>query len=89
MMASLRPRMASMAPGEPLRGTGGSTMSNPILNELIGREQDRDRLKRAEQIRLAKTEIARQPARRFDLRTPLGNLSIAVRYLFKALARAD
>jgi hypothetical protein len=64
-------------------------MFNPISNELIGREQDNDRLRQAEQSRLAKAGIARRPAERFNLRTSLGNLLIAVRYLFTALARAD
>jgi hypothetical protein len=64
-------------------------MFNPILSELIAHEQYKDHLRQAEQRRLTKTCIVRQPADRFDLRTSLGNLLIAVRYLFKALARAD
>jgi hypothetical protein len=64
-------------------------MFNPILSELVAREQYKDRLREAEQSRLAKAGIARQPAHRFDLRTYLGNLLIAVRHIFKAPARAD
>jgi len=63
-------------------------MSNPILDEIIAREQHNDRLMRAEQRRLAQEGTAHQPAHRFELHTALGNLLIAVRYLFKALARA-
>jgi hypothetical protein len=64
-------------------------MFNPILSELIAREQYKDRLRQADQSRLARAAIARQPADRFDLRTSRGNLLISLRHLFKALARAD
>jgi hypothetical protein len=64
-------------------------MFNPILSELIAHEQCKDRLRQVEQSRLANTVIARHPAERFDLRTSLGNLVIAVRHIFKAQARAD
>jgi hypothetical protein len=64
-------------------------MFNPISNELIAHEQYNDRLRQAEQSRLAKPGIARQPADRVALRTSLGNLLISVRYVVKALARAD
>ncbi len=64
-------------------------MFNPILGELIARERYKDYLRQAEQSRLAKAAIARQPADHFDLRSSLGNLVIAVRHVFKALARAD
>jgi hypothetical protein len=64
-------------------------MFNPILSELIAHEQCKDRLREAQQIRLANAVMARQPAHRFDLRTSLGNLVIAVRHLCKAPARAD
>ena len=64
-------------------------MFNPILSELIAHEQCKDRLRQAEQYRLTKAVIARQPADRFDLRASLGNLLIVVRHLFKAPARAD
>jgi hypothetical protein len=63
-------------------------MLNPILGE-VAREQCKDRFREAEQYRLANAVMARQPAERFDLRTSLGNLVIAVRYLLKAPARAD
>jgi hypothetical protein len=62
-------------------------MFNPILSELIAHEQYKDRLRQAEQRRLVKAASARQPAERFDPRTSLGDLLIAVRHLFKALAR--
>jgi hypothetical protein len=64
-------------------------MFNPILSELITHEQYKDRLRQAEQRRLANAAMARQPADRVDLRTYLDNLLIAVRYMFKALKRAD
>jgi hypothetical protein len=64
-------------------------MFNPILSELIAREQYKDRLRQAEQSRLAEVGIARQPADRFNLRTYLDNLLNALRHMFKALARAD
>ena len=64
-------------------------MTNPIIHELIAREQIADRLKEAEQRRLLKAGSARKPAQRFNLRTRLGNLLFAVRYKFKALARTD
>jgi hypothetical protein len=64
-------------------------MFNPILSELVAHEQNKDRLRQAEQHRLAIAEMARHPADRSDLRTSLGNLLISVRYLFKAPACAD
>jgi len=64
-------------------------MFNPILGELVARERYKDYRRQAEQSRLAKAAIARQAADRSDLRTSLGNLVIAVRHVFKALARAD
>ena len=59
-------------------------MFNPILSEMIAHEQYKDLLRQAEQSRLAKAGVARHPAERVDLRTSLGNLLIAVKYLFKA-----
>ena len=64
-------------------------MFNPILGELIARERYKDYVRQAEQSQLTKAVIARQPADRLDLRTSLGNLLIAVRHIFKALARAN
>jgi len=64
-------------------------MFNPILDEMIARERFKDYLREAEQSRLTTSMMARQPAYRFDLPTSLGNLLIAVRHLFKAMARAD
>lgn len=64
-------------------------MFNPILGELVAREQYRDRLIEAEHNRLIATEMVRQPARHFDLRTWLSNRLISVRYIFKAHAHAD
>ncbi|MFL5804970.1 MAG: hypothetical protein ACJ8CR_24915 [Roseiflexaceae bacterium] len=63
-------------------------MLNPILGELA-HEQCKDRLREAEQYRLANAVMACQPADRFDLRTSLDNLLITVRYLFKAPTCAD
>ena len=64
-------------------------MFNPILGELIAREQFKDYLREAEQDHLAKAVIAPRPAHRFEISISLSNLVIAVRHLFKALARAD
>jgi hypothetical protein len=64
-------------------------MFNPILSELVARERYKDYLRQAEQSRLITAGIVRQPVDRFDPQTSLGNLLIAVRHIFKALARAD
>jgi hypothetical protein len=64
-------------------------MFNPIIIEIVAREQNKDRLKEAEQDRLAEAAITRQPAYHVDLRTSLGNLLISLRHVFGALARAD
>jgi hypothetical protein len=64
-------------------------MFNPIMIEIVAREQNKDRLKEAEQDRLIKAAIARKPAHHVDLRTSLGNLLISLRHVFAALARAD
>ena len=64
-------------------------MINPILSEIVAREQYRDRLREAEHSRLAAEGTAHQPAQGFDLRVWLIGLLISVRYRFKALARAD
>jgi hypothetical protein len=64
-------------------------MFNIILSELVAREQYKDRLKEAEQHWLAKAAMAHKPAHYVDLRTSLGNLLIAVRRVFGALAHAD
>lgn len=63
-------------------------MSNPILREMIAREQYKDLLREAEQIRLAEASSAREPAERFELRYSLKHLVITIRQLFRALARA-
>ena len=62
-------------------------MLNPILSELIAHEQCKDRLRQAEQDRLANVAMARQPAERIDLRSSLGKLLLSVRYVVTALAR--
>ena len=64
-------------------------MFNPILSELVAREQNRDRLREAEQDRLIEAAMARQSTNRLDLRTSLGDLLIAARYIFKTLVRAN
>jgi hypothetical protein len=66
-----------------------STMFNPILRELIVREQYNDLLRQAEHDRLANAAIARQPAQRVGQRVSFASLLLAVRYMFKAMARAD
>jgi hypothetical protein len=65
------------------------TMTNPIIHELIAREQSKDRFRQAEQRRLAKAVVVRQPTYRFDLRTSLGYLLNAILSLFKPLARTN
>ena len=62
-------------------------MLNPILSELVAREQYKDRLREAEHSRLTHAAMARQPAHHVDLRTFLGNLLISLRHVFGALAR--
>ena len=61
-------------------------MFNPIVSELIAREQTKDRLRQAEQRRLAQA-VARQGADHVDLRATFGNLVLAVQHTFKALVR--
>lgn len=48
-------------------------MFNPILSELVGREQHNERLRLAQQRQLVEAGIRRQRAR-FDLRTRFDNL---------------
>jgi len=64
-------------------------MFNPILSELVAREQCKDRLREAEQRRLISAGMARIPADHVDLQTALSNLLNALRHVFGALARAD
>ena len=64
-------------------------MFNPYLAEIVAREQNNDRLRQAEQNRLAKEANMHQPGNRIDLRMYLGNRLMAVRHMFKALASAD
>lgn len=66
-----------------------STMFNPILRELIAREQYNDLLRQAERDRLANAAIARQPIERYGQHVSLANLWLAVRCMFKAMARAE
>jgi hypothetical protein len=63
-------------------------MFNPILGDLVAREQNNDRLRQAEQSRLVKLALMRQPANRFNLRAFLGNRLMAVRHTIKALVSA-
>jgi hypothetical protein len=64
-------------------------MFNPILSELVAREQHKDRLREAEQDRLVEASMAHQSAHCLDLGSSLGNLLIAIRCMFQALARAS
>ena len=64
-------------------------MLNPIISELVAREQCKDRLREAEQRRLISAGMARIPADHVDLQTALGNLLNTLRHVFGALARAD
>ena len=57
-------------------------MFNPLLHELVAREQLNDRLRQAEQSRLAQLAIMGQPADRFNLRRHIGNRLLAVRHMF-------
>jgi hypothetical protein len=63
-------------------------MFNPIVAELVAREQTNDRLREAEQSRLVALASMRQPTDRFNLRAYLGNRLMSVRHMFKALACA-
>ena len=62
-------------------------MFNPILDELVALEQNKDRLREAEHHRLARAGIVRHRARRSDLRVSLGDRWIALRHSFETLAR--
>jgi hypothetical protein len=64
-------------------------MFNPIVAELVAREQNNDRLREAEQIRLAELASMRQPANRFNLRVYLGNRLMTLRHTLKVLTCAD
>ena len=64
-------------------------MFNPILSELVAREQHKDRLREAGRDRLIEASMAHQSAHHFALRTSIGNRLIAVRCMFEALARAS
>ena len=64
-------------------------MLNPIISELVAREQCKDRLREAEQRRLISAGMARIPADHVDLQTALRDLLNALRHVFGALARAD
>lgn len=64
-------------------------MFNPVLAELVAREQNNDRLREAEQIRFAERATMRQPANRFNLRAYLASRLMTVRHMFKAPACAD
>ena len=64
-------------------------MLNPIISELVAREQCKDRLREAEQRRLISAAMARIPSDHVDLQTALGNLLNALRHVFGAFARAD
>jgi hypothetical protein len=57
-------------------------MFNPILHELAAREKLNERLRQAEQSRLAERAIVRQPADRFNVRRYIGNYLLAVRHMF-------
>ena len=61
-------------------------MSNPILGELVAREQYKDHLREAEQIRRINAVAGRQQADRSDLRIFLSNLMTPLRYTVKVLA---
>lgn len=63
-------------------------MMNPIMRELVAREQYNDLLREAEQIRLAETVTTHEAAGRFNLSGAIGHLLSAVRYRFKVLAHA-
>ena len=63
-------------------------MFTPILSVLVAREQYKDRLREAEQDRLIEIALTHQSADRRGQRAS-GNLLLAVRYMFKALARAS
>jgi hypothetical protein len=51
------------------------SMNNPIMHELVAREQHNDRLREVERTRLVSAAMAYQPARRVDLRAAIATLS--------------
>jgi hypothetical protein len=61
-------------------------MFNPILAELVAREQNNDRIRQAEQRELVKAAIVRQPANRLSLLAYFGNRFAAAWHALKALA---
>ena len=63
-------------------------MMNPIMRELVAREQYNDLLREAEQIRLAETAATHEAAGHFNLRITMSHILSAVRYRFKVLAHA-
>jgi hypothetical protein len=64
-------------------------MFNPILSEMVAREQHNDLIKWAEQQRLAGAASERRPTGRFNLRASIGNLLLPMRHLFRSLAHAE
>ena len=63
-------------------------MFNPIMSELVTREQTNDRLREAGRSRLAELGIARQPIDRFNLPVYLGNrLTMVAMLLHETLSR--
>ena len=57
-------------------------MYNPIMSELVAREQTNDRLREAEQIRLINATSTSQSAGHLDLRAALSKFVSSVRYHF-------
>lgn len=64
-------------------------MYNPILHELVAREQRDDQLRQAKLLGPENAGRARPRADRVDLRAYAGNLVVVVKQLLKAPARAD
>jgi hypothetical protein len=64
-------------------------MFNPILSEMIAREQHRDRLREAGQHRLVAASTPPQTEQRHSLGAWAVCLLISVRYMFRAHARAE
>lgn len=64
-------------------------MFNPIMSELVAREQTNDRLREAEQLRLVQAATTNLSAGRFDLRAILSRFVSSIRYHFNRPAHVE
>jgi hypothetical protein len=63
-------------------------MYNPIIREIVAREQHRDLIRQAEQERMARTQTVRSTTERTTWRLSLAARLSAVRFLFRMAASA-